>query len=110
MKYIILSICSMMMLQAAYAQDQKIVIKTTVQCDECKTKVEDALLFEKGIRSAEVNIDSQEVSVIYNPEKTDPDKIRKAISLVGYDADSIPADPKAYKRLKPCCSKDGHKD
>ena len=91
------------------AQDQKVVIMSTAQCDECKEKIESALNFEKGVKSSNVNIETKEVTIVYNPSKTTPDKLRKAISMVGYDADSIPADAKAYARLKPCCTKDGHK-
>ena len=98
-----------MMAMSVQAQDQKIVIMSTAQCDECKEKIESALNFEKGVKSASVNTETKEVSVVYNPAKTDPDKLRKAITMVGYDADSLPADPKAYARLKPCCTKDGHK-
>jgi mercuric ion binding protein len=95
---------------SAKAQDTTIVIKSTAQCQECKDKIESTLNYEKGVKSSSVNIETQEVTVIYNPLKTTPDKIRAAISKAGYDADSIPADQKAYKRLKPCCTKDGHKD
>jgi hypothetical protein len=31
--------------------------------------------------------------------------IQIAISKLGYDADSIPADPKAYEKLNACCKK-----
>jgi periplasmic mercuric ion binding protein len=91
------------------AQDTTIVIKSTAQCQECKDNIEKSLNFEKGVKSAVVNMDTKEVTVIYNPDKTTPEKIRTAISKTGYDADDVPADPKVYARLKPCCTKDGHK-
>lgn len=91
------------------AQSDTIKIQTTAQCGDCKAAIEKQLNFEKGVKSAFLDTDSKIVTVIYNSSKTDPDKLRKSISIIGYDADSIPADPKAYKRLKPCCSKDGHK-
>jgi hypothetical protein len=43
--------------------------------------------------------------VTYNKGKTSPEKIRKAISKVGYDADNVTADPKAYSKLDACCKK-----
>ncbi len=94
----------------ASAQDTTAVIKSTAQCGECKEKIEAALNFEKGVKSSNVNIETKEVTVVYNSQKTDINKIRTAISKPGYDADEVPADEKAYKRLKPCCTKDGHKD
>ena len=68
--------------------------------------IEKQLNFEKGVKSANLDTESKIVTVIYNPNKTEPTKLRKSITMVGYDADTLAADPKAYKRLKPCCSKD----
>jgi periplasmic mercuric ion binding protein len=93
----------------AVAQDTTVVIKSTAQCGECKEKIETALNFEKGVKSSNVDVETKEVTVVYNASKTSPENIRIAISKAGYDADSVPADEKAYKRLKPCCTKDGHK-
>lgn len=92
----------------AKAQSQEVVIQTTAQCGECKVNIEKALLAEKGVRFAELDIKSKKVTVVYNPKKITPDDLRKAISLVGYDADNVPADSAAVLKLKPCCTKDGH--
>lgn len=91
------------------AQDNKteeIKIKTSVVCDMCKTTIEKELAFEKGVKKSTVDVDSKIVTVLYNPKKTTPDKIRTAISKIGYDADEVPADTKAYKNLNTCCKKD----
>ena len=32
--------------------------------------------------------------------------LKKAVTKVGYDADDLPADPKAYDDLPKCCKKD----
>ena len=90
------------------AQDQTIKIKTSAVCGECKTTIEKALNFSKGVKKASLDVDSKMVTVVFRAEKTDPDKIKLAISKAGYDADSIPANPKAYARLKDCCKKGGH--
>jgi mercuric ion binding protein len=94
----------------AKAQEQTIVIKTSAVCGECKKHIETALNYTKGVKSANLDVESKEVTVVYKSEKTTPDKIREAISKAGYDADSIPANPKSYERLEPCCKKDGHKE
>ena len=65
--------------------------------------------FEKGIKLATVDVAAKTVTVIYNSEKTNPETIRKAISNIGYDADDVPANIKAYQKLEDCCKKDGHK-
>ena len=94
----------------AYAQTQEIIIQTTAQCGECKTNIEKALMAEKGVRFAELDIKSKKVKVVYNSKKITPEQLRTVISKVGYDADDIPADTAAVERLKPCCTKDGHRE
>lgn len=89
------------------AQEKTVQIKTSAQCDDCKKKIETALNYAKGVKSAHLDVASKTVEVTYDSLKTNSDKIRLVISKAGYDADSIPADPKAYERLKPCCRKDG---
>jgi copper chaperone CopZ len=75
----------------------------------CKETIEKALAFEPGVKASLLNVESKIVTVKYNPAKTTPDKIRIAISKVGYDADDLKADPTAYDKLSPCCKKDGPK-
>ncbi len=92
------------------AQSQEIIIQTTAQCGECKAIIEKALMAEKGVRFAELDVKSKQAKVVYNPKKTTPEQLRKVISLVGYDADDVPADPAAVAKLNPCCTKDGHRE
>jgi copper chaperone CopZ len=84
---------------------EEVKIKTSSQCEMCKERIEEALAFEKGVKKSELDMESQVVTVIYKKRKTTPEKIRKAISRVGYDADDFPADPKAYSKLPACCKK-----
>jgi periplasmic mercuric ion binding protein len=92
----------------AWSQDSKlgeIKIKTSSQCEMCKERIEEALAFEKGIKDSDVDVEKQTVKVNYKKSKTSPEKIRKAISKAGYDADDVKADPKAYGKLPACCKK-----
>jgi periplasmic mercuric ion binding protein len=92
-----------------FAQTQEIVIQTSAQCKDCKANIEKALLAEKGVRFAELDMNTKQVKVAYNTKKTTPEQLRKTISLAGYDADDVPADSAAVLKLSPCCTKDGHK-
>jgi len=96
----------------SYGQDEskikKIDIKVSLQCEMCKERILNDLSFEKGVKDIEVNIEEKSVVVTYNLDKTTPEKIRTAISKIGYDADDIPADPVAYGKLPKCCQKGGH--
>lgn len=92
---------------AANAQKKKteiIEINTgSVICGMCKENIETALAYEKGIKKSNLDVKKKIITVKYNPKKTSPDKIRKAISEAGYDADDIKADPVAFNKLEECC-------
>ena len=92
------------------AQTKEIVIQTTAQCGECKDIIEKALLAEKGVKMAQLDVKTKKATVVYNEKKTSPEQLRKAISMVGYDADDVPANPEAVKKLDPCCTKEGHRE
>ncbi len=93
-----------------YAQEKKnreeITIKTSVVCNMCKHNVEKAMSYEKGVKNSNVNVAEQTVTVEFDPRKTTVEKIKKAITESGYDADEMIAEPKAYEKLNACCKKD----
>lgn len=84
-----------------------VTIQTSGHCSECKKTIEKALAFEKGVKKSTFDASNGKVVIQYNPQKTKPDILRQAITHAGYDADSMMADPKAYKHLKECCKKEG---
>ena len=83
-------------------------IKTSAVCDMCKDTIEKALAYEKGVKKSTLDVPSKVVTVVYDTKKTNPEKIKKAITEVGYSADEIPADKAAFERLHPCCRPDSH--
>lgn len=94
------------------AQEKKtdtISIKTSAVCGQCKDRIESGMAFEKGVKDVKLNVDTKMATIIYVVSRTTPDQLRKSISKLGYDADSVPADPAAYKKLPACCKKDGMK-
>ena len=85
---------------------ETVQIKTSAICGECKERIETALYNQKGIKSAELDVKTQIVTVVYNPEKTDADKIKTVITKTGYSADELPADQDAFNKLPHCCQVD----
>lgn len=93
-------------LNTSYGQDNKtttIDIKTSAKCDMCKDKLEYEMSFTKGVKEAKLNTSNAILTVQYNARKTDVSKLRQAINKVGYDADDLPAEPKARSMLPNCC-------
>ncbi|MDD2963786.1 MAG: heavy metal-associated domain-containing protein [Bacteroidales bacterium] len=92
----------------AQAQNKKgteLKIKTSAQCGMCKDRIEKAMAYEKGVFESDLNLEDKTLTLRYNPKKTSPEKIRKALNDVGYDADDTKADQKAYSKLPDCCKK-----
>lgn len=92
-----------------FSQDKKvetIKIKTSAVCGMCKDRLEGGLAFEKGIKDVVLDVETKELTIKYNTKSTTPDEIRKKVSKLGYDADDVPADKKAYEKLPACCKKD----
>jgi mercuric ion binding protein len=89
--------------QSIQAQTDTVRIKTSAICEQCKERIENDLSFEKGIKSSNLDLNTKVVTVVYNSKKTNEQKIREAITKIGYDADSLAADPKSYKKLPDCC-------
>lgn len=82
-------------------------VRTSSVCDMCEKTIEEGLVYEKGVKSADLDLATNVVHVSYDPKKTSPERIRTAITKLGYYADDQPADEKAYRNLPACCQKEG---
>ena len=85
--------------------DKEVKIKTSAICEMCKARIERNLGLSKGIKESNLDLNDKVVTVKYNPSKTTPDAIKATIINTGYDADDLPAVPKAYNKLPNCCKK-----
>lgn len=105
---ILLGICD-----ESYAQKkvETLVVKTNIYCDHCQQcgscgeRIKNAVFTQKGIKRVDVDEKAMTIQVVYNTGKTDADKIRKAITASGFDADEMKAIPEAYAKLDECCQK-----
>ena len=84
---------------------EQVQFKTSAVCDMCKARLEKSLAYEKGVKAANLDVDSKVLTVTYNPAKTSPAALRTAVQKTGYDADDLAADARAYERLPECCKK-----
>lgn len=99
--------CTSMTVQAQADKkgEETLTIKTSAVCGMCKKSIEKSLADEKGIKSSNLDVDSQMLTVVFDSKKTNANKIRKAVNETGYDADNKPASPRAYNKLADCCKK-----
>ena len=98
---------SMSMAQApAKGGVQNVVINTpTVQCEQCKARIEKYLSHEEGILKVEVDYKKKVTKVRFLTDRTNIENVKTLIANAGYDADDITAEPDSYKRLPICCKK-----
>ena len=95
MKKAILSILVLFIALASSAQQKKPVtvkINTpSVQCEMCKKKIEEYLMYEEGVTKALVDYKQKKTTVTYLTDRTNLDNIKTAIANTGYDAEEVKA-------------------
>ncbi|KGO92006.1 cation transporter [Flavobacterium subsaxonicum] len=115
LKLILIVFATFLVSNTVSAQEQKTVqtavIKTAIYCDHCKhcetcgDKFNQKLIKEKGVQMVVLDEKAMTIKVTYNSKKTDLNKIKLAISKLGYDADDVKAEAVAYEGLDDCCKK-----
>ena len=63
----------------------KVIKVDGMSCDHCKNTIESALAKINGVRTAEVDLDKNEVRVDYNDELVSTKDLHDAIEDQGYD-------------------------
>lgn len=86
-----------------------IVSTPTIQCDMCKSRIEEYLRRIDGVTFVNVAVKKKQTRVKYLTDRTDIEMIKASIANTGYNANEISANAEAYKMLPKCCkrSQDG---
>lgn len=72
-------------------------------CGMCKERIEKAAIRTKGVKSADWNVDTHELKLIYDERKTNLKTIAQNLAKVGHDTKEIKATDEAYNSVSPCC-------
>ena len=99
---IILVVFSASLVQAQ-DKNKKISFEVDGVCEMCKKRIEKAAIGVKGVKYALWDIQSHELSLVYDERKTDPMQIKTAIVAVGHDTKELKASEEAYNKVHPCC-------
>lgn len=90
-KQILLALmCTVALLGAA--KDLKTLRITTepqMSCSNCENKIKKSIRFEKGIHQISTDLENQVVTIEYDADKTDEDKIIKAFDKIKYKATKL---------------------
>lgn len=68
---------------------EEVKIQTNAHCASCKTKIEKGLKNKAGIQQSSVNMDDKVCTIKYDAAKTNPEKLVKSISDLGYTASLV---------------------
>ena len=72
-------------------------------CMMCKDRIEKAAIKTKGVKSANWNVKTHELKLIFDERKTDIAAIQSNIVAVGHDTKETKATDEAYNSVHPCC-------
>lgn len=100
--------CCLMLLIGSDAVAQKEAKKKEAQttfavkimCDNCIKNIKKNIAYEKGVKNLKIDSENQKVTVIYNPRKTNPEKLIEAFKKIGKEAIPIEEVPLKKRQLK----------
>ncbi len=82
-------------------------ITTSSQCNDCKDRIENKLNYTKGIKFAELDLETKKLEVKFSTKKINVVQIKKIINELGYDADESKAKKEDVEKLPKCCQPGG---
>lgn len=115
MKNYFLIFLSIVLINTLFSQEKSpktemVVLQTSAECGDCKVRIEDALNYAKGVKFAELDLETKKVTVKFAPKKISLEQIKRVINETGYDADSSKAVKAAVLKLPLCCQPGGMKN
>jgi copper chaperone CopZ len=97
------------LLPAVYSHAQKMSTKIDTirvhvfgNCEMCKERIEQAAK-GPGVKSAIWDIDSKQLTLVYNTNITNPGKVEQRIADAGHDTQKKKAKDNVYSELPECC-------
>ena len=72
-------------------------------CKMCKERIEKASIKTKGVKSAVWNVETHQLSLIFDERKTNIEAIKNKILAAGHDVEDLKATDEAYNKLHHCC-------
>ncbi len=102
-KIVVLAVFLMATVTFAQDKNAKASLEVDGVCMMCKDRIEKACIKTKGVKSANWNVQTHELKLIYNEEKASLDDIKKNILAVGHDLKDMKATDEAYNSVHDCC-------
>ena len=104
MKNLIITL-TILIATTAFAQNKnaKASIEVDGVCLMCKERIEKAAIKTKGVKAASWNVDTHELKLFFDENKTNLNTIQQNIAAVGHDTQEIIAFDEVYNSIDACC-------
>lgn len=66
----------------------------------CEKKIKSNLRYEKGVSAIDVSLKANTITITYDPQKTDEEKLIKAFKKIGFNAMVVTPEPTAARQTK----------
>ena len=113
MKKLILLTFAMFFAVLLQAQNVKEVVFTTepqIDCQHCVKTIKDNIRFEKGVKAINPDLSTKLVTIQYDSEKTNPEKLIKAFAKIKYKATVVEPEEKQAVEADEKSSKNNQSD
>jgi mercuric ion binding protein len=84
-------------------KNAKYTTEVNGNCEQCQKRIQKAAFSVPGVKSASWSIETHQLSLIINEEKSSLSDVKKAIAKVGHDTDDQKATKEDYDNLHFCC-------
>lgn len=84
-------------------KNAKYTTEVNGNCEQCQKRIQKAAFSVPGVKSASWSIETHQLSLIINEEKTSLSDVNKAIAKAGHDTKEVKATKEAYDNLHFCC-------
>ena len=107
-KNVLLVLCIAFAGFSAQAQEKKnknakYTFEVNGNCDQCQRRIQKAAYGVAGVKMANWDVDSHQLSLILNEEKASLLQVKQAIAKIGHDTDEVKASDANYDNLHSCC-------
>ena len=90
-------------MQAATTGGEHVMMNVQGLCEMCKDRIEKAAKSVGGVTSASWDLNTKQLHLEFDPNKTSADAVAKAIAAAGHDTEKYKADQATYDTLPACC-------
>jgi len=67
----------------------EVTFNVNMHCEGCQAKIERIIPFEKGVKDLKVDLEHKTVKVIYDPRKTNEEKLKKSFENLDYTCNKV---------------------